>query len=228
MAFRKKYQKVMDLKPDLLVLQECENELKLKDDLSSLNYNQLIWYGKNPNKGVAVIAFNEVNIEFNEDHDESIEYVVPIKLYVKDRDINLSAIWAMPHRESRARSYVVEIWAAINYYSDLFEKDSMLIGDFNSNAIWDHKRKVGNHTELISFLNTKNIYSVYHQLTNSEHGAEKHPTLYLTKNEAKPYHMDYCCASHSLFGEDTTIEIGRYDEWIELSDHMPVIIDHIG
>ena len=228
MAFRKKYQKVMDLKPDLLVLQECENELKLKDDLSSLNYNQLIWYGKNPNKGVAVIAFNEVNIELNEDHDESIEYVVPIKLYVKDREINLFAIWAMPHRESRARSYVGQIWAAINYYSDLFEKDSMLIGDFNSNAIWDHKRPVGNHTQVINFFKDKDVYSVYHQLTNTDHGHESHPTLYLTKNIDKPYHMDYCCASKSLFSENTSIEIGVYEDWIKLSDHMPVIVGHIG
>ncbi len=227
MAFRKKYPKVLDLKPDLLVLQECENELKLKDHLSSLNYNQLIWYGKNPNKGVAVISFNEVNIALNENHNESVEYVVPLKLSINDKEINLFAIWAMPHEESRARSYVGQIWAAINFYSDLLDKDSMLIGDFNSNAIWDHKRKVGNHTQVIDFLNDKDIYSVYHQLTDTDHGQESHPTLYLTKNIDKPYHMDYCCASKSLFSENTSIEIGVYEDWIKLSDHMPVIIDNI-
>jgi len=227
MAFRKKYPKVLDLKPDLLVLQECENELKLKDHLSSLNYNQLIWYGKNPNKGVAVISFNEVNIALNENHNESVEYVVPLKLSINDKEINLFAIWAMPHEESRARSYVGQIWAAINFYSDLLDKDSMLIGDFNSNAIWDHKRPVGNHTQVIDFLNDKDIYSVYHQLTDTDHGQESHPTLYLTKNIDKPYHMDYCCASKSLFSENTSIEIGVYEDWIKLSDHMPVIIDNI-
>jgi len=227
MAFRKKYPKVLDLKPDLLVLQECENELKLKDHLSSLNYNQLIWYGKNPNKGVAVISFNEVNIALNENHNESVEYVVPLKLSINDKEINLFAIWAMPHEESRARSYVGQIWAAINFYSDLLDKDSMLIGDFNSNAFWDHKRKVGNHTQVIDFLNDKDIYSVYHQLTDTDHGQESHPTLYLTKNIDKPYHMDYCCASKSLFSENTSIEIGVYEDWIKLSDHMPVIIDNI-
>ena len=228
MAFRKKYQKVTDLKPDLLVLQECENDAKLKKHLESVAYNQLIWYGKNPHKGVAVISFNEVHIELDPKHNSAFDYVIPFNLMVNNRQIDLYAIWAMPHEESRARSYVGQIWAAMNYYAAELDRESILIGDFNSNAIWDHKRKVGNHTELISFLNAKNIHSVYHQLTDSEHGAEKHPTLYLTKNEAKPYHMDYCCASQSLFGEDTTIEIGRYDEWIELSDHMPVIVDHIG
>jgi len=227
MAFRKKYPKVLDLKPDLLVLQECENELKLKDHLSSLNYNQLIWYGKNPNKGVAVISFNEVNIALNENHNESVEYVVPLKLSINDKEINLFAIWAMPHEESRARSYVGQIWAAINYYSHLLDKDSMLIGDFNSNAIWDHKRPVGNHTQVINFLNNKDIYSVYHQLTETDHGQESHPTLYLTKNIDKPYHMDYCCVSKSLFSENTRVEIGEYDDWIKFSDHMPVIIDNI-
>lgn len=54
MAFRKKYKKVMELKPDLLVIQECENDAKLNSHLNSLNYNQLVWIGNNPHKGIAV------------------------------------------------------------------------------------------------------------------------------------------------------------------------------
>ena len=227
MAFRKKYQKVMNLKPDLLVLQECENELKLKDHLSSLNYNQLIWYGKNPHKGVAVLSFNDVEIALSEEHNKEIDYVLPIKLHIDNQEINLFAIWAMPHQESRALSYVGQIWAAINYYAELLDEDSILIGDFNSNAMWDHKRKVGNHTQVMNFLNDRNIYSLYHKLTETLHGQEDHPTLYLTKSIEKPYHMDYCCASKNLFSNETTLEIGGYQDWIKLSDHMPLIIDNI-
>jgi exonuclease III len=227
MAFRKKYQKIMELQPDLLVLQECEHEAKLKEHLSSVEYNQLIWYGKNPHKGVAVLSFNNVEIALSEQHNEDIEYVLPLKLSMDNREINLFAIWAMPHHESRAKSYVGQVWAAINYYVELLEEDSILIGDFNSNAIWDQKRKVGNHTQVMNFLKESSIYSVYHQLTDTQHGQEDDPTLYLTKNIDKPYHMDYCCASQRLIGQETSIEIGAYQDWIKLSDHMPLIIDNI-
>ena len=227
MAFRKKYQKVMDLKPDLLVLQECENDGKLKEHLASTNYNQLIWYGKNPHKGVAIISFNEVEIELNAKHNTEFEYIIPLRLRANERLVDLYAIWAMPHESGIARSYVGQIWSAINFYSDDLNRESILIGDFNSNAIWDRKRRVGDHSDVINFLNDRDIYSIYHQKTKSNHGAEKHPTLYLTKKETKPYHIDYCCASRSLYDENTTIEIGAYTDWIKLSDHMPIIIDGI-
>ena len=227
MAFRKKYQKVMELQPDLLVLQECEHKTKLQEHLSTVEYNQLIWFGKNPHKGVAVLSFNHVEIALSDQHNQEIDYVLPLKLYIDNREINLFAIWAMPHQESRALSYVGQVWAAINYYTELLDEDSILIGDFNSNAMWDHKRKVGNHTQVMNFLNDRNIYSVYHQLTDILHGEEDHPTLYLTKNIDKPYHMDYCCASQRLINHQTSIEIGVYQDWIKLSDHMPLIIDNI-
>jgi len=46
--------------------------------------------------------------------------------------------------------------------------------------------------------------------------------MYRHKN--KPYHIDYCFASAELMSGQQTVEVGDYDEWIGLSDHVPVII----
>ena len=64
-----------------------------------------------------------------------------LKLKFNSKEINLFGIWAMPYKSSRAKSYVGQIWRAIHYYSNCLDDDSILIGDFNSNAIWDKKRK---------------------------------------------------------------------------------------
>ena len=226
MAFRKKYEKVIALKPDLLVLQECENAEKLKKYLATVDYNELIWYGKNPHKGVAIISFNKVNIKMSRNHNTDFEFIVPLEMKVNNSKIKLFNIWAMPHKK-RAKSYVGQIWGAINYYKNDLNKESILIGDFNSNAIWDKERRIGNHTDVESFLNDKNIYSIYHQKKRLKHGNEKHPTLYLLKKLDRPYHMDYCFASKSLYSAKTRIKVGKYEDWIKLSDHMPIIIDHI-
>jgi len=153
MAFRKKYEKVMNLNPDLLVIQEAENDTKLAKHLSSLNYNQLIWYGNNPNKGVAILSFNKLEIALNPNHNPDFEYIIPIKLKANKKEINLFAIWAMPHKTENKKSYVGQIWGAINYY----KKD-------------------------------------------------------LSKN---------------LWTNKTTCEIGKYKDWIKLSDHMPIIIENL-
>ena len=224
MAFRKKYESLISMKPDLLVIQECENESKLQKALDQIDYHQIIWYGKNPNKGVAVISFNNIKIELSPDHNPEYEYVIPIKVKVGRRKINLFAIWAMPHKTDRKKNYVGQIWGAINYYKTELKKNSILIGDFNSNAFWDDKYKIGNHSQVVQFLNERKIYSLYHRQENLNHGDEKDPTIYLLKQKTKPYHLDYCFASSKLISEKTTCEIGKHDDWIKLSDHMPVVV----
>jgi len=226
MAFRKKYEKITSLKPDLLVLQECENADKLKSHLNSIRYNDILWYGKNPHKGVAIISFNEVRIKLRKKHNTNFEFIVPVEMKVDTRKINLYCIWAMPHKK-RLKSYVGQIWGAINHYENALNNESLLIGDFNSNTIWDKERRIGNHSDVVNFLNKKNIFSIYHQKKRLKHGKEKHPTLFLLKKMARPYHIDYCFASKSLYSKKTRIKIGKYEDWIKLSDHMPIIIDHI-
>lgn len=227
MAFRKKFEKITQLNPDLLVIQECENDEKLKTHLSSVKYNQLLWYGNNPNKGIAILSFNDTHIELREDHNPEYEYIIPITLKVKSIKLNLFCIWAMPHKTERQKRYIGQIWGAVNHYYKCLQTDSILIGDFNSNAIWDEIKRIGNHTDVVNFLAKKNIHSIYHRQFNCNHGEETDPTLFLQKNFEKQYHIDYCFLSRGLLTEKTTIEIGKYNNWIKLSDHMPIIINHV-
>ena len=227
MAFRKKIHALMAFEPDLIVIQECENEHKLSKALEDINYNQVIWHGKNPNKGLAAISFNDVQIKTQKDYNKEFEYVIPIALKHQGSKINLFNIWAMPHHSTRSKDYVGQVWGAINFYKSKLNKPSLLIGDFNSNAIWDKKRKEGNHNDVVQYLAKRKIDSLYHLRTKQAHGSEKEPTLYLLKNNKKPYHLDYCFASSELINSKTTLVVGRHDDWIKLSDHMPLIISNI-
>ncbi len=228
MAFRKKYERIIELKPDLLVLQECEGKEKLEKALEHTGYNQIIWYGENPHKGIAAITFNKLSIKLVENHNPEYQYVLPLTLRQARKQYNLFVIWAMPHKTERKKDYVGQIHGAIHYYESLLDEPSILIGDFNSNAIWDKKRKNNNHSDVVRFLEAKKIRSIYHLKNNINHGLEPEPTLYLLKNKAKPYHMDYCFASQVLIKKVTTMTIGQHKDWIKLSDHMPLVIDSLG
>ena len=227
MAFRKKHERIIEQSPDLLIIQECENKDKLQKALETFQHNEIIWYGRNPHKGLAVISFNNVHIERAEDFNAEYEYVLPIKMKVGRQKINLFAIWAMPHQTDRKKNYVGQVWGAINYYKEELKKNCILIGDFNSNALWDNKIKTGNHSDVVKFLNDHKIYSLYHRQEYIKHGDEKDPTIYLLKNKEKPYHLDYCFCSKSLITKTTTIEVGQHDDWIKLSDHMPIIVENL-
>lgn len=80
MAFRKKYHAIMELRPDLLVLQECENKDKLSKILEVTNANCCYWHGNNPNKGIAVLAFNGLQVKLIKNHNLEFEYILPLKV----------------------------------------------------------------------------------------------------------------------------------------------------
>ena len=156
---------------------------------------------------------------------KEFKYIVPIKV-TGATNLNLYAIWAIQNK-SRQKAYIGQIWNVLKYYKSQLNSPSILIGDWNSNAIWDSMRKNGNHSHVTVLLSEFEISSVYHNLNQIEHGKEIDPTLFLLKNRDKPYHIDYCFASNYMIKDKTTIQNGVYEDWIKISDHMPVIIDKL-
>ena len=137
----------------------------------------------------------------------------------------LFAIWAMSNKENYEARYIGQVWLAINYYEEMLGDATILIGDFNSNKIWDYKARVGDHSDVVNKLADNNIYSIYHRHFEMEQGKEKHPTFFLQRNLNKSYHIDYCFASADLIDRVQNVEVGTYQNWTAYSDHSPLIID---
>lgn len=98
----------------------------------------------------------------------------------------------------------------------------MLGGDFNSNSCWDKKHKRRTHSAVVKQLSDMGLNSCYHNIVNEVQGQESQPTFYLYRNKEKSYHIDYFFYNRDKL---RTFEIGTFDDWISLSDHMPIILD---
>lgn len=131
----------------------------------------------------------------------------------------------MNNKEFPEARYIGQIWLTINYYEDLLKDSTILIGDFNSNKIWDYKDRVGNHTDVVNKLKEKNIYSLYHEQYKQNHGKETNPTFYLYRNLEKPYHIDYCFVSKKIINNGFDFTVGNFHDWIDKSDHTPIIVE---
>ena len=57
----------------------------------------------------------------------------------------------------------------------LTTKPALLIGDFNSNTIWDRKCRESNHSNVVKLLEEKGILSTYHLYHKQIQGKEQHP-----------------------------------------------------
>lgn len=225
MKFRSKVDTVLALQPDILVVQECKNFERLKFGPDTKKPNDYFWYGGNPNKGIGIFTYGNYKLKLREWHNPEFKMILPISASDGLDDFTLFAIWAN-NPDDPINQYVGQVWKAINFYEQYLScSKTLLIGDFNSNVIWDKARRIGNHSTVVKYLAEKEIHSLYHYYHKEEQGKETRPTLYMYRHEDKPYHIDYCFASTDFIEKLRSLDVGEFKEWRQYSDHMPVIID---
>jgi endonuclease/exonuclease/phosphatase family metal-dependent hydrolase len=119
--------------------------------------------------------------------------------------------------------YVRVLHAALAHYDAFIrEAPTVMIGDFNSNAIWDKRHNERSHSLLVEKLAGLGLHSVYHVLEAEGHGSETIPTWYMYRHHDKGYHLDYAFAPMQMIA-DARVEIGAPEQWLGASDHMPLV-----
>lgn len=224
MAFRNKAHAILKYNPDILVVPECEHPDKLKFDKSIPQPSDICWFGDNLHKGLGIFSYSEYRFKLLEIHNPNFKNILPIAVTGGKIDFNLFAIWANNPGDKNAQ-YITQIWKAIHFYDNLLlDNKTILIGDFNSNTIWDKPRREGNHSTVVEKLAAKKIYSTYHTFYNQQQGAELHPTLFMYRHQNKTYHIDYCFVSNDFMAKLENVEIGKYEDWTKYSDHKPLMV----
>jgi len=225
MAFRKKANFILEYNPDILIVPECEHLDKLKFPFGTPEPNDKLWFGINQNKGLGIFSYSDFRFRVIETHNPELRMIIPIEVTGGEFDFNLYAVWANNPNDHDGH-YIVQVWKALNHYeSELTNKRTILIGDFNSNTIWDKKHREGNHTNVVKRLEEKGIFSADHLHHSQAQGNEQHPTLFMYRHKDKSYHIDYCFISEDLVNKLKSVEVGEFDEWIKYSDHVPLIVN---
>ncbi len=225
MVFRKKAPHILAHRPDILIVPECENPEKLKFHESTPLPDDMLWHGDNPHKGLGVFSYGYHRFELLDCHEPTFKNILPIRVTGGKFDFLLFAVWANNPTDKEG-AYVTQIWKALKHYEKLLPgNESVWIGDFNSNTIWDKPRREGNHSALVKKLENHGICSSYHKFHGELQGKETQPTLYMYRHKDKPYHIDYCFASAAFTEKLENVAVGTYDDWKMHSDHKPLFVD---
>jgi endonuclease/exonuclease/phosphatase family metal-dependent hydrolase len=216
MAFGRKRDLIMALDPDILILQEVS-----KKDIEETKADFKHWVGTNPHKGLAIIAFGEHEYRLSDLYTDDLPWFIPLE--IADLNLHILGVWA--HVKNPQLRYVRVIHAAIEHYqSFIHSAPTIIAGDFNSNTIWDKLHAESSHTPLVAKLNAFGLKSVYHEVHDEEQGKELLNTQYMYRHRDKGYHIDYMFIPSQFVGE-ITLRIGEPDEWLLVSDHMPLIAE---
>ena len=224
MAYRKKAGFILAHRPDIVIVPECECPEKLKFNIDTPLPNDIFWKGSNQHKGLGVFSYCSYKFKLLDNYNPELKTILPIAVTGGKFDFTLFAIWAN-NPQDKNYQYVGQVWKAIHHYDSLLKNGrTILIGDFNSNTIWDKPKRKGNHSTVVDRLAQKGIFSTYHKHYKQMQGKEEHSTLFMYRHQNKPYHIDYCFASIDLINKLKNVEIGSYEEWTTYSDHKPVIV----
>jgi exonuclease III len=211
-AFRKKFLDISEYDADIYVIQECENP----ETVTGENYERFacnyIWKGDMPYKGLGVFAKQNILLEPKAWNNHLLRHFFPVGV---NGSFTLLAVWA-------CRPYIEEYAVYQDIHYAKYDANMIIIGDFNSNKIWDCKRtEQRSHSAVLEKLNRKGLSSAYHSVHNEEQGHETIGTFFLYKNSAKQYHIDYCFLNTAKLKD---FFIAEKDLWLRLSDHIPLVL----
>lgn len=203
------------LAPDIAVIQECGRPETISETC--------LWFGDNPNQGIAVRSSNGYRLRPLPVLDDIPRYTFPIEVSGPEGLLPF-VVWSKGKQKFR---YVMGVVKAIEAYRGIIEKSPcIVIGDLNSNAIWDswHPNHL-NHSALIGLLSDLRIVSSYHEFFGEPFGKETRPTCFLLKKEDRPYHIDYCFIPRDWKHRIREVHVGSFGEWRPFSDHCPLLVD---
>jgi len=232
---------------DILVIPECR-----KKDMEGSGYDKdrRDWYGDHKEaenlseniradrdlgigvfwkEGIIITRLPEWDNTLSKESD--FRYLVPYKVEGNFEPFTLIAVWTKNKTDaSDPLDYVQKAHAAVDHYNNigLLNGRVVLIGDFNSNVIWDDRYgEKWNHSALVKKLEGMGINEILSPLEKDKY----HTFFYYRKKEFWVID-DYCFTSADL-AKSAKLSVPGSDEWaIENgakrwngSDHCPIIVD---
>lgn len=212
-SFREKFQLIQSLQADIYVIQECENPVETRHNAYASFANNHLWCGKSKNKGLGIFASNTVQMTENNWEKPDLHCFLSANI---NAQFDLVGVWA-------CKPYIEEYCSYQQININRINSSTVIIGDFNSNRLWDKKHGQKNHSSVVARLANKGLSSAYHYTTGEEQCQESIATFYMHRNLTKPYHIDHCFVANQRLSHYKICE--NANDWLKSSDHIPIVLD---
>lgn len=219
-ALRKKWGHLAELQADVYVVQECEDPNETRDQDYIAWAGDCLWTGPSKHKGLGVFAGAGIGLRAIEIDAKPLELFLPC---VVNETWPLLAVWTK-QANSPNFGYIGQLWKFLQGNREFLRNpNALLIGDLNSNAIWDEWDRWWNHSDVVRELSELGLESCYHRHYFEIQGKETQPTFFLHRKPEKPYHIDYGFAGSNWAVR--AVEVGNVSDWLGDSDHLPLVFD---
>ena len=219
-ALGRKRDALATLAPDVAVL--CEAPLSNPLEASLLD-GAASWHaaGPYPSKCVAIAGFRGPLTPCRLAADPH-RWGVAVTC---ENGVGVLGVWSVCQP---SRRYGDEVLGIVDANSEwIAHGDVVVAGDFNIDAhgVGNGSGGVRLFSDLVARFADLGLISAYHCSSGEPFGEESSMTHFHRRNAARGFHIDYCFIPRAWQGAIREVAVGRPDEWLGLSDHMPILVD---
>ena len=180
-----------------------------------------LWMGSKPGNGIAVVPGAGFEVALGPVDPAAPWSILPVTVS-GPIGLHLLMVWTRKEHE-----YDQGLDAALTTYASFLKAaPTVVIGDFNSNAIWDAPRRKTDFSRVAKRLADEfGLVSAYHAHSGETYGSESQATLYFMRKRARPYHIDYCFVPARWMENIRSVSVLDNPPWDALSDHRPLVVD---
>ena len=215
-AFRNKAQYIADLKPDIAAIQEVEPI----DDKNALSgKTATFWHRNTPRplrKSIGMVSYTKIKLA-------PIDTMLGVRRYeveLGSRVFHAMSVWtSVATRPKKDYHQLHDALGNPDVAALIRQRSTVVLGDFNLAP------KFNGWKSLIELTDSLGLESAYHHFFKEEFGQETRPTHFHRGKEDHRFHIDYCFLPKEWTNRITNVEVGTYEKWHQLSDHVPLIVD---
>ncbi len=224
MALYSKFERLLALRPDVAVIQECASPARDAARSWQAPCTDRTWIGANPDKGLGVFTFGGLHVRRDRAYSGAFSLYLPVRIEGGCR-FNLLAVWTADARRL-APEVTPEPAAALRHYRQfLSAAPAVVAGDFNRLPQQMAFRAGPAGRSVLDWLARLGLQNADEINAGRTAGHELRRTHYHQRRPGRGFVVDYLFVPRREAPRLTAFEVGSAREWIPWSDHVPLVAE---
>jgi hypothetical protein len=225
MALYQKFDRLIALRPDVAVIQECASPERDAARGWMPPCSDRDWIGFNADKGLGIFTFGGLKLRRHKGFSDAFALALPVEVWGRCR-LNLLGLWRADGRRIPAGA-TNDPLAALCYYRRFISTPwSVVAGDFNllpqQMSLRPGQRGQLSIVELLARAGLRNADTLP---TADTVGDPLRRTHYHQRKPGRGFVVDYLFAPRREAARLTRFEVGDPREWLPWSDHVPLVAE---
>jgi exodeoxyribonuclease III len=222
MALRLKFDRLLSLRPDVAVIQECADPAGAKSwqpDCTACD-----WIGFNTDKGLGIFTFGGLTLTRHASHSETYALYLPVTVSGWCH-FNLLGLWAADPRTAPAGATSDPATALQYYRSFLAAGPAVVAGDFNRLPQQMSVRHSGPGSSMVDLLAGAGLTNADFAMSDASGQPALRRTHFHQRKFSRGFVVDYIFIPATEAARLTAFEVGDPHDWITWSDHVLLIAE---